>query len=580
MINIEQLRFKCATVALGCTIILSGCGGGGETNEANRNALLSSLTQEKTLISEVQMEDQQFQRCLDEEVESNRWRYVQEVQSLTCLDFDIKDASGIEQLTALKTLDLSNNQLVSIDLSANTLLEELALGSNFLSSIDLEHNIALKNVSLYLNDLTHLDLSGLEALSFLTADQNQLTEIDFNNNPALIALYLSDNQLTTIDLSATPLLHTLSLSRNRFTDIDLANQADLEILVLNNNQFAQVDLSQNTQLQWAQIRANQLTRIDLSQNTLLEQLFLDENQLTEIDVSANPALLEVDLDGNRLSTIDLSDTPLLDALHIRRNPLSLDIQVYLDTLDQQQDVRIFFDKDKTLVDNLFDPQGEDGVYVMPFEDLIEEPFDLKHTCIRDIDTLDDCDYYPVLYLDGVVYYAFSFIDNRYAFAIVGVRYSDNATVYYNEVEGARYIHAITEDADGYVFTGQAGMSVSLSLENLKDLRVLPARISSVDFYSIPPVPSDLKESCNGLCDRFPVVSIDEVTYYPFSFIDNRFSLAIVGYNRENEQVYRQELSGARYIANITLLEDELIFTGQEGRTVSTTINALKMVEKP
>ncbi|NLA34034.1 MAG: hypothetical protein GX861_04160, partial [Tenericutes bacterium] len=74
---------------------------------------------------------------------------LETITSLSCYGFNkpeiekISNASGIEKLTLLTTLDLDNNNLSSIDLSSNPALTTLYLSNNNLSSIDLSTNPAL-----------------------------------------------------------------------------------------------------------------------------------------------------------------------------------------------------------------------------------------------------------------------------------------------------------------------------------------------------------------------------------------------------------------------------------------------------
>ncbi|MBF4471721.1 LamG-like jellyroll fold domain-containing protein [Flavobacterium sp. HJJ] len=74
------------------------------------------------------------------------------INSITTLDLsnsNIKDLTGIENFTALNTLDCRNNQLVSLDLSKNTNLQILYVTGNPLVYINLQngnnHNLIVKS---------------------------------------------------------------------------------------------------------------------------------------------------------------------------------------------------------------------------------------------------------------------------------------------------------------------------------------------------------------------------------------------------------------------------------------------------
>jgi Leucine-rich repeat (LRR) protein len=119
-------------------------------------------------LEEINFPDSAFSQCIAD----TAFTFVDELTILSCTGLGIADVTGIEALGALTDLDLSFNQLTSVDVSANT------------------------------------------ALYFLDLSFNQLTSIDVSANTALNYLHLSDNQLTSIDVSANTTLTDLDLSLN------------------------------------------------------------------------------------------------------------------------------------------------------------------------------------------------------------------------------------------------------------------------------------------------------------------------------------------------------------------------------
>ena len=77
----------------------------------------------------------------------------------------ISDPTGIEAFVSLKTLDLSKNNIESIDLSSNTLLESIKIGKNTswnnkaIKSITLPETESLKVLNLSLHEMSSIDLS-------------------------------------------------------------------------------------------------------------------------------------------------------------------------------------------------------------------------------------------------------------------------------------------------------------------------------------------------------------------------------------------------------------------------------------
>ncbi|MFQ6600295.1 leucine-rich repeat domain-containing protein [Flavobacterium sp. C3NV] len=88
---------------------------------------------------------------------------ITDVSFITSLDLsntNIKDITGIENFTALTTLDLSNNQITTLDLSKNVLLETLNVSSNQITTLDLSKNVNLRIVYVVNNPLISLNLKN------------------------------------------------------------------------------------------------------------------------------------------------------------------------------------------------------------------------------------------------------------------------------------------------------------------------------------------------------------------------------------------------------------------------------------
>ena len=114
---------------------------------------------------------------------------------------EISDLTGIEAFTALTTLNVKNNNLTTLDVSACIALTYLNIRTNQLSALDVGACIALTELDAYRNELTTVDLSTNTALAYLQVGANQLTALDVSANTALIQLEVNHNQLTALDLS-------------------------------------------------------------------------------------------------------------------------------------------------------------------------------------------------------------------------------------------------------------------------------------------------------------------------------------------------------------------------------------------
>ncbi len=101
----------------------------------------------------------------------------------------------------------------------------------------------------------------------------------------------------------------------------------------------------------------------------------------------------------------------------------------------------------------------------------------------------------------------------------------------------------------------------------------------VDDGTVPSIPVGLKTSCgispddvpgDGTC---PVLHWNGVTYWAFSFTDNRVAMEIVGFSDVSGEIVSSTYkTGARYVYNITVDPGTQVitFSGQADNTVTMT----------
>ena len=123
--------------------------------------------------------------------------------AIDCGDMNISNLTGIEAFTALTWLRCSNNQLTSLDVSANT---------------DLTY------LECEVNQLTRLYLSKNTALTTLHCSSNQITSLDVSQNTALTTLWCSENELSSLDVSQNTALTELGCDGNKFDCEALKNK--------------------------------------------------------------------------------------------------------------------------------------------------------------------------------------------------------------------------------------------------------------------------------------------------------------------------------------------------------------------
>ena len=78
-----------------------------------------------------------------------------------------------------------------------------------------------------------------------------------------------------------------------------------------------------------------------------------------------------------------------------------------------------------------------------------------------------------------------------------------------------------------------------------------------------------------------MISWDGVTFWVFSYVDNRTSLAIVAYDATGKAMGTLDRPGARYVAQVTVNSSAqtVALQGQAAATVSATWDELRAIAK-
>ena len=298
----------------------------------------------------------------------------------------VADLTGVEDFTALTSLECRYNLLTSLDLSANINLTQLYAGSNQISNINLSQTTALEILHVENNQLTSIDVSNNINLEGLFCTENQITSIDLSQNIALNKIFIYDNQLTNLSLIQNPALIEVNCNNNQLSNLDIRNANNTNIAYFNaeNNinltcifvddvgyssiNWTNVDLSSNfvaTQDECNDILSQQTyvpddnfeqALIDLGYDnvlndyvytpnienvtslsvgerdiadltgiadfTALETLLCDINILTNLDVSNNINLTILACQNNQIKSLDVSTNFSLTNLTCQDNQLS------------------------------------------------------------------------------------------------------------------------------------------------------------------------------------------------------------------------------------------------------------------
>ena len=154
---------------------------------------------------------------------------IETVTALTIPQLEIGSLTGIEGFTALESLVCFDNNLSTLDVSANTALNTLICYRNSLTDLDLGANTALTTLVCYFNELTILDVTANVNLEIIEAGNNQLTTLDVHLNTALKQIAIYDNNLTSLSVDACVVLERLDLENNNLIELRVVNGNNLGI---------------------------------------------------------------------------------------------------------------------------------------------------------------------------------------------------------------------------------------------------------------------------------------------------------------------------------------------------------------
>lgn len=239
-----------------------------------------------TLIPDSNFEDKLIALGIDKDGKNGKvaTANIRKINILDLSSSNISSLSGIEDFTALTSLDCSSNKINSINITKNEALTGLELRENNLTSLDVTQNKKLVALRFSKNQISSIDLSQNRELQFLSCDENLLNDLNISSNTLLGYLYCGRNNLTVLDVSKHPNLRGLYCTNTTISKLDVSVNTKLEDLYFNNAQLTSLDLSNNPLLKRINLCWNQLTSLNLSHNPILELVFLEFNPLTTLNV--------------------------------------------------------------------------------------------------------------------------------------------------------------------------------------------------------------------------------------------------------------------------------------------------------
>ena len=159
---------------------------------------------------------------------------------IKCASLSIESVQGLQYFTNITGLYCENNNLTSLDVTANSVLSNLSVYNNEISSIDLTKNNSLMRLNSALNPLQELDVSQNPLLTELNCSHCELPFLDVTNNNLLQYLYCTNNDLYALDLSRNPELVALDCEYNKLNELNIKSNPKLYSIKCQNNQIKSI----------------------------------------------------------------------------------------------------------------------------------------------------------------------------------------------------------------------------------------------------------------------------------------------------------------------------------------------------
>lgn len=235
----------------------------------------------------------------------------------------VSSLSGINALVNLRTLKCSGNEIASIDLSGNKKVKTVVAGNNRLGTIVLPASVTSLDLSgNNLTQIYSDTRQGLLYLETCNVSNNSLMSLDLSTSSHLKTLDCSSNELRKLNTGAWGNLESLDCSENRLTELDLKCNAKLTKLNCGGNFLKQLDLNRNAEIVDLDCSVNALNTLVLNANEKLKRLICSNNVLTELNLLHCAGIETLDYSFNNVSWIDLTPVKNLRSYNCSHNALA------------------------------------------------------------------------------------------------------------------------------------------------------------------------------------------------------------------------------------------------------------------
>ena len=246
------------------------------------------------------------------------------ITRLELINQNISDID-LSAYTSLQYLSLHNNPLTQIDLSNQIQLVDLDLQSTELNQLDLTFNTQLESLWLNSGSLTELNIGHLTELrdAFLWG-QTGVIELDVTNLTKLTRLDIGNMGVASLNLTNLVNLQDLGIAYTSINNLDFSALQSLSSLNVEGVEQSFVPWSQVYHISDLAIGGANYTSFDFSPFTSLARLQMSQSGISDLSSIANPELiLSLDLFNNyQLEQLNISEMTSLYWLQVNNSPIT------------------------------------------------------------------------------------------------------------------------------------------------------------------------------------------------------------------------------------------------------------------
>lgn len=211
--------------------------------------------------------------------------------------------------TKLKTIRADSLHLSGLEIENCPEIEYLSAYNNKIKEAYLDDLTNLKFVNLSFNDLQRIDLSECHELQKLFVNNNKLINLDLTDNNKLVSLYCSYNKkLGKLKVSHLKNLKDLHCENCSLISLDCQDLENLKYLycLWNKAKFILGETNETKQFN--------LLKLNVRGCKSLEELDCAENALKELELNNHPNLKIVSCKNNELDYLKIINCPKLAKL--------------------------------------------------------------------------------------------------------------------------------------------------------------------------------------------------------------------------------------------------------------------------